>query len=156
MNRSLPEHRVDWSGESIARPDVDTDVEAPFITHILLSRNRQSDETYRNADFISVWVDFSENVTVRGRPRLRLDFDGVAKWANPREWSPGVVVPLDSVNFEYQVRVGDMDADGIAFEANSLRLNGGSIRDADGNAADLTHDAILFHPGHRVDHHGGL
>ncbi len=156
VNRSLPEHRVDWSGESIARPDVDTGVEAPAVILVKIVSNPGSDETYRNADSVRVRVDFSEDVTVRGRPKLRLDFDGADKWANPYEWGPGAVVPPDSVYFEYQVRVGDTDADGIAIGANSLRLNGGSIRDADGNAADLTHDAILFHPGRRVDHHGGL
>ena len=156
VNRSLPEHRVDWSGESIARPEVDTSVEAPAVILVKIVSNPGSDETYRNADSVRVRVDFSEDVTVRERPKLRLDFDGATKWANPYEWAPGAVVPPDSVYFEYQVRVGDTDADGIAIGANSLRLNGGSIRDADGNAADLTHDAVLFHPGHRVDHHGGL
>ena len=42
--------------------------------------------------------------------------------------------------FSYTVAEGDSDTDGVAISANALTLNGGSIKDASGNAASLTHE----------------
>lgn len=44
--------------------------------------------------------------------------------------------------FSYTVAVGDDDTDGIAIVANKQILNGGTIEDAHGNAATLTHVAV--------------
>ena len=40
---------------------------------------------------------------------------------------------------------------GIQIAANGLQLNGGTIQDLDGNAADLRHDQIGVQSGHKVD-----
>ena len=53
--------------------------------------------------------------------------------------------------FEYTVAQGDTDTDGIAIAADSLTLAGGTIRDADGLAAVLDHDAVAAQSGHKVD-----
>ena len=53
--------------------------------------------------------------------------------------------------FGYTVAEGDADADGIAIGANELILNGGSIRDAVGSDADLSHAALLPQQDHKVD-----
>ena len=43
------------------------------------------------------------------------------------------------------------DDDGIGIPVNALTLNGGSIKDADGNDADLSHDAVPDDSEHKVD-----
>ena len=55
------------------------------------------------------------------------------------------------VVFSYTVAEGDSDSDGIAISENKLTLNGGSIKDAADNAADLTHDALAAQADHQVD-----
>ena len=58
--------------------------------------------------------------------------------------------------YSYTVAVGDADADGISIVANKLTLNGGTMNDAHGNAATLTHDAVDANTGHLVSAPGGL
>ena len=53
--------------------------------------------------------------------------------------------------FSYTVAVGDDDTDGIAIVADKLALNEGTIEDAHGNSATLTHDAVAANTGHKVD-----
>ena len=53
--------------------------------------------------------------------------------------------------FYYVVQASDRDDDGISIPANALTLNGGSIQDADGNDADLSHDAVPDHSEHKVN-----
>ena len=53
--------------------------------------------------------------------------------------------------FYYEIVRGDLDLDGVAVDANSLVLNGGSIRDGAGNDAVLTHSAVAEDPDHIVD-----
>ena len=49
------------------------------------------------------------------------------------------------------IAVGDTDANGISIAANSLALNGGTINDAAGNAATLTHSAVADNASYLVD-----
>ena len=81
---------------------------------------------------------------------LELDFDGTAKTAKFHACCP------DNLWFRYVVQVGDEDLDGIAIGANSLSLNGGSITGLNGQAADISHDAVPADPNHRVSAPGGL
>ena len=46
---------------------------------------------------------------------------------------------------------GDLDLDGVAINANSVVLNGGSIRDGAGNDAVLTHSAVAEDSNYIVD-----
>ena len=55
-----------------------------------------------------------------------------------------------TLTFRYTVAVADTDDDGVSIAADALRLNGGSITDAAGNAATLTHDALPAQAYHRV------
>ena len=50
----------------------------------------------------------------------------------------------------------DVDADGYSVPADALSLNGGSIRDADGNDADLTHAALADSALHKVNGASGV
>ena len=53
--------------------------------------------------------------------------------------------------FGYEVVNGDEDTDGVSIEANSLSLNGGTIKDAAENSAVLDHDGLAADSGHKVD-----
>ena len=75
-----------------------------------------------------------------GDPQLELEFadpgssNQQASYSSSNSGGPRVV-------FEYTVAVGDSASDGLAIAANKLTLNGGSIQDASGNDAVLTHSA---------------
>ena len=97
---------------------------------------------------ILVTVTFTESVTVSGDPFLTLDFDGVAKQAGYLSVASSGAV----VGFSYSILAGDVDEDGIAIAANSLKLNGGTIRnEADTVDAELAHNALPADAGHKVD-----
>ena len=100
---------------------------------------------YGIADRIEVTVTFSEDITVTGSPQLKLDIGGSAKTAAYESIDGRAAV------FSYTVAEWDNDTDGVAIGANKLTLNGGSIRDATDNAADLSHEAIAAQIGHKVD-----
>ena len=103
------------------------------------------DGIYGIGDRIEVTVTFSADVTVTGSPRLELDIGGTARLAEYERAEGSKVV------FGYTVIEGDADNDGIAISENRLTLNGGSIKDAADNAADLPHDALAAQNDRRVD-----
>ena len=142
-----------FPGQSNVAPHkVSAPSETPFVESVSIISNPGEDETYTNNNYVKVRVRFSETVYIHGRPRpyIELDFDGVPKQAEFVRVSDGVAL------FQYRVGAGDSDADGIAISANSIRLNGGSIADPDGNQADLSHDALAPDSGHMVAGYGGL
>ena len=101
--------------------------------------------TYGIGDSIKVTVTFSENVFVVGAPQLMLDIGGSARTGGYESTAAAEVV------FSYTVAEGDSDSDGIAVASNKLSLNGGSIKDAAGNDANLSHNALAAQDGHMVD-----
>ena len=100
---------------------------------------------YRIGDEVQVTVTFSENVTVTGSPQLELATDPRNRTAAYESAEGSGVV------FSYTVAQGDWDNNGIAISANKLTLNGGSIKDAANNDADLSHNALAAQDGHKVD-----
>ena len=105
---------------------------------------------------ISARVGFSEEVIAIGAqpvlvmPRLGFDVGGTTKYA---DFSP---IPVNdwrdaTLNFTYTVAKGDLDLDGVAIAANSVGVNGGTIRDAAGNDAVLTHVAAAANDEFIVD-----
>ena len=90
-------------------------------------------------------MTFSKDVTVTGTPKLDLNIGGSSKAAEYLKAEDGAVV------FSYTVAEGDSATNGVAIDANRLRLNGGSIRDGVGNDADLSHDALAAQADHEVD-----
>ena len=114
-------------------------------------------------EYLPAGMRFSEHVYVGGYlgPRMKLNFEGTTKSADfggayPEciravcVYGPGGRYGI-SVDFEYMIAKGDLDLDGVAIDANSLVLNGGSIRDGAGNDAVLTHSAVAEDPDHIVD-----
>ena len=108
------------------------------------------DGNYAVGDVITVNVEFDTSVTVTGTPQIALDIGGVERLADYHSTDGAVVV------FRYTVVEGDADSDGVTIPANSLRLNGGTIVNADGTAAKLKHTAIQGGSGQRVATPGGL
>ena len=100
---------------------------------------------YRIDDEVQVTVTFSENVTVTGSPQLELALDSSNRTAAYESAEGSAVV------FSYTVAEGQWDKDGIVIDANRLTLNGGSIKDAANNDADLSHNALAAQDGHKVD-----
>lgn len=78
-------------------------------------------------------VNYSENVTVTGFPRLSLNVGGVTRFATYTSGSGST-----GLEFSYTVDVSDQDTDGIEFSSLSLGLNGGTIEaTTDSEAAAL-------------------
>ncbi len=113
------------------------DLQAPTVTGVTLSGTGQgAGGAFIAGDAIEAAVEFSERVTVTGTPRLALAV-GVGVGAPTRQADYASGSGTRSLVFRYTVVSGDADADGVAVPASALALNGGSITDASGNAADL-------------------
>ena len=140
--------------ETLTSPATDAVAAAPQLNIAITSDPDDDDSTfafwydegvYGIGDDIEVTVTFNGNVTVTGSPRLELTIGSSAKNAAYKSANGSKVV------FGYTVAVGDNDTDGIAIGSNKLTLNGGSIRDAADNAANLSHGALSAQSGHKVD-----
>ncbi len=106
-----------------------------------------SGDSYGKDEAIAVTVTFSEAVTVSGEPRVRLAVGERTRWARyVRSEQDGT-----RLVFAYTVKENDRDENGVSIGKNGLGLNGGSIADADGNAARLKAPALPDQSGHQVD-----
>jgi hypothetical protein len=86
----------------------------------------------QNLDFTVV---FSEAVAVTGTPRLQLTIGSTTQYATYQSGSG-----TSTLTFRYTVQAGDEDTDGIAV-ASPIDLNGGTIKDTNGNDAVLSFTA---------------
>jgi hypothetical protein len=86
--------------------------------------------TYIIGDTVAVVVDYNENVTVGGSPRIQLTFETMAAAPVYADYASGD--GTNQLTFEYTIQDGDEDANGIAAAA-SIDANGGSLTDANGN-----------------------
>ncbi|NML38721.1 T9SS type B sorting domain-containing protein [Chitinophaga sp. G-6-1-13] len=106
------------------------DKTSPVVSSVVVPGGKY----YREGDPLDFDVTFSEDIVVStsaGVPSLQLTIGSATKQATfLNSPSPGVA------RFRYTIANGDMDNNGIAI--NSLNTNGGSIRDAATNDADLT------------------
>ncbi len=119
----------------------------PTVSSLAISSDPGTDRTYALGDEIQVTVTFSETVEVTGTPQLRLELGGGRRTAAYEGGSGSV-----DLVFAYEVADGDSDmADGVGVEADSLSLNGGTIRDTSDNPAGLDHDGLTANASHKVD-----
>ena len=121
------------------------DETAPTVSSVAFTSDPGDDGAYGIGDRIEVTATFSEDVAVTGTPQLTLDIGGSEENASYESVTGAVAL------FAYTVEEGDADADGIAIGADARSLNGGSIADAEDNAAVLTHVAVDDDDGHTVD-----
>ena len=115
---------------------------APYVSSIAIT----SDGGYAAEEAIQVTVTFSQAVAVTGSPSLTLIVGGEDRTAGYVSVTGGAVV------FSYTVAAGESDRNGVSIEANSLSLNGGTIKDStDTTDAVLNHRALADDRQHWVD-----
>ncbi|NDF56024.1 MAG: hypothetical protein EB145_17880, partial [Proteobacteria bacterium] len=90
--------------------------------------------SYKSGQAVPVTVTFSEPVTVTGTPQLTLATGTPSTTAVNYNSGSGTA----ELTFTYTVASGDTSADLDYASTTSLALNGGTIRDAAGNAATRT------------------
>jgi Ca2+-binding RTX toxin-like protein len=107
----------------------------PAVTSVSVPANG----AYHTGDQLDFTVNFGENVTVNtggGTPSvaLTLDTGGAVQASYISGTGTGALV------FRYTVQAGNLDANGITVGA--LSANGGTLRDAGGNDANLTLNSV--------------
>ena len=112
-----------------------------------IASSPQSGGVYRAGEAITVTLTFSEPVTVTKKPRLRLKIGDKKRWAGYDSTGADGA----TLSFTHAVKADDVDADGVSIGRNQLKLKGGTIADADGNAANLKHPALPDQAGHQVN-----
>ncbi|GEM_PF-1242669 len=122
---------------------------APQATGVKVSSDAGADSTYVLGDTIRVTLTFSQPVEVTGTPQLKIDMDP-AHWGE--KWASYESGGGDDMTFAHVVVEPNFSTQGIAVLANTLRLNGGTIRSkATDAAADLAHAGLAHDPAHKVD-----
>jgi ELWxxDGT repeat protein len=116
---------------SFTAPDTSSvlvDGVAPTITSV----SGPTAGTYIVGQNLDFTVDFDDIVNVTGTPRLVLTIGSTTQYATYQSGSG-----TSTLVFRYTVQAGDLDSDGIAV-ASPIDLNGGTIKDTNGNNAVLT------------------
>lgn len=122
-----------------------TDTIGPSVSSISITANAGADNTFIAGDVITASITWNEAATITGSPRIPIQ--GLTSKFFTYSSGSGTT----STTFTYTVASGDNDTDGIAINANTLELNGGTIRDAAGNNATLTHSAVTASASLKVD-----
>jgi hypothetical protein len=104
-----------------------------------------TDNTYKTGDIISISIAFSETVTVTGSPQIPI----AGLTSKVATYSSGS--GTNTLVFTYTIAALDTDTDGLAITADTLALNAGTIKDAPGNNATITHSAVATQSAHKVD-----
>jgi len=126
---------------------VTIDTTAPTVSSVAITSADGILNNFLNAgDVVYITVTLSEDVIVSGTPQLGLNIGGSTVQASYSSGSGS-----NQLVFAYTIQAGQNDANGISIDANSLSLNSGTITDAAGNAATLTHSAVTDNAGYMVD-----
>ncbi len=124
-------------------------ISKPRISAVAIAGAPPVGGSYRKGDRIRATVTFTQAVAVTGSPQLTLDVGGRQR---PALWTG--ITNSRTLTFDYLVGEGDLDANGVGIDANSLSLNGGGINylaGSGGAAAVLTHKAAAEDADHKVD-----
>ena len=164
------DHRVDWQRQTTTTPPkpkpalapeptatptpeptaAPTPAPAPSVTGVEVSSTSGADQTYALGETIRVTLTFSEAVDVTGAPRLAIDMDP-AFWGEKQagyESGSGTA----SLTFAHEVVEPNYSTQGIAVLANTLELNGGTVRSASSQTdAALAHSGLAHDADHKVD-----
>ena len=105
-----------------------------------------ADRTYAVGDRIGVSVGFDETVWTdpNANPEFRLQVGVDLRTMSFVDGSGS-----ETLHFEYTVRLGDLDEDGVGYAADALQ--GGDLTDGDAQVADRSVVAVAGDAGHRVD-----
>ena len=107
---------------TVSLADNDTVTGPPSILSVALTSDPGPDNIYTFDDVIEASVRFNKIVTVTGEPQLRLRVGTLTHEATYQD-SAGEVM-----RFVYTVADGDSDDNGVSIDADSVLLNGGTIR----------------------------
>ena len=121
------------------------DGDAPIIWEISLWSRPSNGHTYKAGESIIFGASFNEELTVTGDPQVTLNIGNNTRTVNAS------LTTAQFMLFGYTVQAGESDTDGISADANVLSLNGGTIRDSDGNDALLAHPALAANAYNKVD-----
>ena len=108
---------------------------APVITSVAIAPSSTL-AYYLTGQIIHVVITFDTGVLVTGVPQIFLDSDTIGKMSYVGGSGS------QSLLFSYLTMAGDVDNVGFGLKANSLVLNGGTIKSLNGTAATLTHPGI--------------
>ena len=110
------------------------DTAAPVVTSLSVPNN----QTYLTGEDLDFTINFDEAVTVNtdaGTPQIALTIGATTRQASYQSGSGS-----SALAFSYTVQAGDLDTDGIA--VGTLAANGGTIKDAASNDANLTLNSV--------------
>ena len=122
---------VDADGNAVA-------VGGPVVTAVAMAM--APDGSWTSGETVRLALTFSEPVTVdteAGTPSVGIALDGTARQA---AYASGTGTA--SLVFAYPVTSEDGTVTAVAVTADSLAVNGGTIRDAAGRDADLAHPGV--------------
>ena len=135
------------TGTDNTTSNYEVDTLAPSVSSIVISATGLQNSFLNEDDVVSVTATFSENVPVTGEPLLTLDIGGTNRAATYESGSGST--PLV---FQYTIQEEETDdSDGISIGANAFVLSGGTIKDAAGNNATLTHSEVPDNTSFKVD-----
>ena len=147
-DRAVPNNTGGAFGNAGGPMTLQATASPPSVTGVSVVSDAGADKTYALGETIRVRAAFDRAVEVTGAPRLGIDMDPAfwgEKWA-PYESGSGT----DSLTFAHTVVEPNLSTQGIAVLANSLALNGGTIREG-GIDAVLAHDGLAHDANHKVD-----
>ena len=153
-------HKVDWqaageesgaggTGGGDGPGGLSGDSGPPSVTGVSVVSSPASGATYLLGEKIGIRVAFDQAVSVTGNPKLSIDMDP-AHWGTKQaayESGGGT----SSLTFVHTVVEPNLSTQGIAVLANTLALNGGTIRSTAGTNAVLGHTGLGHDSGHKVD-----
>ena len=126
---------------------------APSVESVAVTSDAGSDDTYALGERVRVTLTFSEAVDVDtggGTPHLTVDLDPAEWGAKEAAYEGGG--GTESLTFVHTVAEPNVSTEGIAVLADTLALNGGTIRSAATEMdAALAHDGLAHDPAHKVD-----
>ncbi|WP_439487428.1 putative Ig domain-containing protein, partial [Algoriphagus sp.] len=111
------------------------DIQIDGVIPVIASVSVPADQTYVAGETLEFTVNFSEAVVVTGNPQISISIGAQTQQAVFVSGSGS-----SALVFSYTVQSGDLDDNGIVI--GSLSLNGGTIRDAAGNNANLTLNSV--------------
>jgi len=131
VDMDTPTNAVESGTQQVIITIEDEDAAAPTVTSVTVPSNA----TYIAGQNLDFTINFSESVTVGGTPQLSLTIGSTERQAVYQSGSG-----LGALLFRYTVQPGELDNDGIA--VGTLAANGGTLRDAVGNNANLILNSV--------------
>ena len=145
-------HSLSWAeNQSVTVKLTTTD---PGVSSIALTSDPNddsrtgNDDTYAIGDDIEATLTFNQAVDVTGSPQITLNIGSSEKAA-----SCAAATNTTTVVCSYEVAQGNDAPDGVGVKANSLALNGGTIRKESSSTdnAFLGHTEVAVNASHKVD-----